>query len=118
MAISTNTINRQGPGGNGQATVNASSADASGGEIVIADPGAGKSIVIEQLEINCAADTTVTIREDTTTIIGPITFKAAAPVPFIYKPTDPLIITANKELQVITGGANAVQVLVDYHILG
>jgi hypothetical protein len=109
MAIATNSLNRAVPGGKGVFATNFSSADASGGEIIEADPGADKSIVLEYLVINCAADDTVTIRADTATILGPFTFKAAAPVPIVLDLREGgIILTANTELQVITGGANAV----------
>ncbi len=118
MAIALNTINRIGPGGDSKATVNFSSStlNAGGGGAVIADPGAGFSIAIEQIKVHYAADDTLTIREDTTTIIGPLTFKTTAHQ-YTYKPTDPLIISANKELNLLTGGANAISGQIDYHIV-
>lgn len=109
MAIATNTLSLAGPGGESREGINFSSANASGGEIIKADPGAGSSLVLEYLVINCAADDTVTIREDTTTILGPFTFKSAAPVPVVLDLRKrPIVLTANKELQVITGGSSAV----------
>jgi hypothetical protein len=118
MAIALNTINRQAPGGEGKQTVNFSSStlNAGGGGAVIADPGAGFAIVIEQIKIDYPAADTLTIREDTTTIIGPLTFLTTAKE-YTYKPTDPLIITANKELNLLTGGANAISGQIDYKIL-
>ncbi len=109
MAIATKTLNLTGPGGRSREGVNFSSSDANAGEIIKADPGAGASLVLEYLLINCAADDTVTIREDTTTILGPFTFKSAAPVPVVLDLRESGIeLTANKELQVITGGSSAV----------
>lgn len=119
MAITTNTINRQIPGGDNAKTVNFSSAgvNTAGGEIIIADPGASVSIAIEQILINYHADDTVTLREDTDTIIGGIVFKAAGNGFFVYKPTDPLILAANKELNILSLGANAISGIVDYHLV-
>lgn len=117
MAITLNTISRQAPGGDGKATVNFSSAglNGAGGEIVIADPGAGLAIMIEQIKIHYAADDTLTIREDTTTIIGELTFKTTAHE-YTFKPIDPLIITSNKELNLLSGGANAISGQIEYKI--
>ena len=109
MSIATNTLNLTGPGGESREGINFSSGNASGGEIIKADPGAGKNLVLEYLVINCAANDTVTIREDTTTILGPFTFKSAAPVPVVLDLRDSGIeLTSNKELQVITAGSSAV----------
>ena len=118
MAIALNTINTAGPGGNGQATVNFSSAglNGAGGEVAIADPGSGKAIAIDQIKIHYAADDTLTIREDTTTKIGPLTFKTTAHQ-YTYKPVEPLLLTANKELNLLSGGANAISGQFDYHIV-
>lgn len=109
MSIATNSLNRAGPGGTNEFAKNFSSGNASGGEIIQADPGAGFNLVLEYLVINCAADDTVTIREDTTTILGPFTFKSAAPVPIVLDVRKKgIILTANTELQVITAGSSAV----------
>ena len=118
MSISLNTIDRQAPGGEGKATVNFSSStlNAGGGGAVIADPGAGFAIVIEQIKVHYAAADTLTIREDTSTIIGPLTFLTTAHE-YTSKPTDPLIITANKELNLLTGGANVISGQIDYKIV-
>lgn len=101
---------------------NAQSADASGAEVIVADPGAGYKIAVEHLHINCAADDTVTLREDSTTILGPITFKAAGEHFWKHQfmkedGHGSLLLSSNKELQVLTGGSNAVQVYCEYHIL-
>ncbi len=118
MAIALNTINHAGPGGNDKATVNFSSAavNGGGGEVAIADPGAGKAIAIDQIKIHYPADDTLTIREDTTTIIGALTFKTTAHQ-YTYKPTEPLLLTANTELNLLSGGANAISGQIDYHIV-
>lgn len=118
MGITLNTINRQAPGGDGKLTVNFSSStlNASGGGVAVVDPGAGFAIAIEQIKVHYAADDTLTIREDTATIIGPLTFKTTAHQ-YTYKPTDPLIIASNKELNLLTGGANAISGQIDYKIV-
>lgn len=118
MAIAKNTINHSGPGGNSRATVNFSSAGVNGasGEIAIADPGAGKAIAIDQIKIHYPANDTLTIREDTTTVIGPLTFLTTAHQ-YSYKPTQPLLLSANKELNLLSGGANAISGQIDYHIV-
>ncbi len=109
MSIATKTLDLTGPGGENREGINFSSSNASGGEIIKADPGSGSNLILEYLVINCAADDTVTIREDSTTILGPFTFKAAAPVPIVLDLRKRGIqLTANKELGVITGGSSAV----------
>ena len=125
MAITKNTINRKGPGGDGKTTVNFSSStlNAGGGGVAIADPGAGFAIAVEKITVNYPADDTLTIREDTTTIIGPWTFKVAGQAQYVYQPPQnkgeegALILTANKELNLLTGGANAISGIIDYHII-
>jgi len=118
MAIVLKILNRQAPGGDGKQVVNFSSStlNAGGGGIAIADPGTGLAIAIEQIHVHYPAADTLTIREDTATIIGPITFSAAGSE-YTYKPVDPIIITANKELNLLTGGANAISGEIDYKIV-
>ena len=103
--------------------VNGQSANASGGEILVADPGAGYKIVIDFLYINCAADESISMREDTTVILGPIVFKAAGDHFWKHQYADKmtgkggLLLTANKELQVLGASTGAVQVYCEYRIL-
>ncbi len=118
MAITLNTINHSGPGGNDRATVNFSSAglSAGGGEVAIVDPGAGFAIAIDQIKVHYAANDTLTIREDTTTVIGPLTFLTTAHQ-YSYRPVEPLLLTANTELNLLSGGGNSISGQIDYHII-
>ncbi len=118
MSITLNTVKHSGPGGKGRATVNFSSStlNAGGGGAAIADPGAGKAIAIDQIKVHYPANDTLTIREDTTTVIGALTFLTTAHQ-YSYKPVEPLLLTANKELNLLTGGANAISGQIDYHII-
>ncbi len=119
MAIALNEIKQKGPGGDSRVTVNFSSAglNTAGGEIAITDPGDGFSIAIHQIDVQYHVDDTLTIREDTTTILGLITFKAAGNGFWSFKPPRPLILSANKELNLLSGGANAISGQVDYEII-
>jgi len=123
MAITTTTLYRSGRGRlYSRGTVNGQSANASGGEILVADPGEGYKIAIEFLYINCAADDTVTIRANTSTVLGPIVFKAAGQHfwkhQFMKEDGEgSLLLSSNKELQVLTGTTSAVQVYCEYHIV-
>lgn len=121
MTIATITRYRSGRGS--RPAVNGYSANASGGEILVADPGAGNKIVIDFLSITCAAADSVSMREDTTVILGPIAFLAAGQTHWEHQYTNKddgeggLLLTANKELQVLTAGSVAVHVYCEYHIL-
>jgi hypothetical protein len=121
MTIATITRYRSGRGS--RPSVNGYSTNASGGEILVADPGAGYKIVIDFISITCAAADSVSIREDTTVIIGPIAFLAAGQThwerQFENKDTREggLILTANTELQVLTAGSVTVHVYCEYHII-
>ncbi len=118
MSIALKTIPQAGPGGDGRATVNFSSAglNAGAGEVAIADPGAGKAIAIDQINVHYPANDTLTIREDTTTVIGLLTFLTTAHQ-YSYKPTQPLLLSANTELNLKSGGGNAIAGQIDYHII-
>ncbi len=118
MSIALKTVPHAGPGGDGRATVNFSSAglNAGAGEVAIVDPGAGFAIAIDQIKVHYPANDTLTIREDTTTIIGPLTFLTTAHQ-YSYKPTQPLLLTANTELNLKSGGANSISGQIDHHIV-
>jgi len=118
MAITLNTINQAGPGGDDHAVVNFSSAglNAGAGEVAIADPGAGKAIAIDMIDVHYPAADSLTIREDTTTKIGPLTFLTTAHQ-YHLRPSAPLLLTANTELNLKSGGANAISGQIEYHIV-
>lgn len=89
---------------------------------MIADPGASYKIVIEYLHISCGADETVSLREDSSAFFGPLVFKVAGPHDWSHQfekedGQGGLLLTANKELQVLTGGSAAVHIYVEYHLL-
>lgn len=107
MTIALKSLNRGIPGGNGEFATNFTGSSASSGEIIEADPGAGLSIYLDYLLISCAADEVISIREDSTVILGPYTFKVAAPVPLILDfRKGGIVLTANTELQIITSGSS------------
>ncbi len=120
MGITNTTRYRSGRGS--RPAVNCAFDTASGGLVMIADPGAGYKIVIEYLHISCGADETVSLREDSSVFFGPIVFKVAGPHDWShqFKKEDDegsLLLTANKELQVITGGSSAGHIYLEYHII-
>lgn len=123
MAITTTTINRAVHQiGESRSAVNGQSANASGGEILVVDPGAGYKIAIEYIAINCSVAESVSIREDSTVVLGPIAFPATGGHVWEHQfmkddEEGSLLLAANKELQVLTAGSNPVQVYVEYHIL-
>ena len=98
---------------------NATSADASGTEEIIAAPGAGISHNIEHLVISSDSAISVTIGEGetagavTTALIGPVTFAAGQTVtwPFIGR-SQGIKMTANKSLTVDASGAGNINVFV------
>ena len=120
MGITNTTRYRSGKGS--RPAVNSAIDTASGGLVMIADPGAGNKIAIDYLHISCGADETVSLREDSTAFFGPLVFKVAGPHDWHhqFKKEDgqgSLLLTANKELQVITGGSAAVHIYCEYHIV-
>ncbi len=91
---------------------NATSADASGCEEIIAAPAAGVSIVIEHLVISSDAAISVTIGAGetggsvTAALIGPVTFAAGQTIVFPFSGrTQGLIVTAATSLTVDASGA-------------
>lgn len=98
---------------------NATSADASGTEEILAAPGAGSSLVIEYLVISSDAAISVTIGEGetagavTTALIGPVTFAAGQTIafPFVGR-AQGIILTANTSLTVDASGAGNICVWV------
>lgn len=122
MTIANTTRYRSGRGS--RPAVNSSISAASGGEIMIADPTEGYKIAIEHLSISCGADEVVSLREDTAIVpfFGPLVFKIAGPFMWQHQfmkidGQGALLLTANKELQVITTGSSAVHIYCEYHIL-
>lgn len=111
MAITKNTLTPITSGFG----VNATTADASGCEELVAAPASG-SLVLTQVVINTVAAITVTIGESEdagaveTVIIGPVNFAATAGAPAAYKFDPPIKLTAAKSLTVDASGAGAVQV--------
>ena len=96
--------------------VNADYADASSCEELVATPGAGKSLVLQFLEISCVAAITVTIGSGESTnnvetvIIGPLNFAATSGSPVVMNFPQGLVLTANKSLTIDSSGAGVVQV--------
>lgn len=120
MGISNTTRYRSGRGS--RPAVNCNISSASGGLVMITDPGAGYKIAIDYLHISCGADETVELHEDTTAFFGPLVFKVAGPHDWRHQfekedGQGSLLLTANKELQVNTGGSAAVHIYCEYHIV-
>ena len=98
---------------------NATSADASGTEEIIAAPGAGISHNIEHIVISSDSAISITIGEGetagavTTALIGPVTFAAGQTIafPFVGR-TQGLKLTANESLTVDASGAGNICVWV------
>lgn len=113
MAI---TINNLTPAEAGLA-LNAVSADASGGETLLAAPGAGKSIYLTQIEISCVAAITVTILDAAAVLLGPFNFAATSgsPVHLTFRGKG-VRLTTNHALTLDASGAGAVQVFAEGYI--
>ena len=102
--------------------LNATSADASGGEEILAAPAAGVSIVVEHLVISGDAAESVTIGEGitgaavTTALIGPVTFAAGQTIawPFIGR-AQGMVLTAATNLSCDAGGAANICIWVQGH---
>lgn len=96
--------------------INATSADASECEELIAAPPAGTSIVVDYLVINCGAAITVTIGQGetagavATALIGPISFAANQTFQLDFRDfgNGGLALTAATSLTVDTSGAGAI----------
>lgn len=92
---------------------NATSADASGGETIVAAV-AGKSHFIKSITIACISAITVTIQDNTGTpvvILGPAPFAATSgPLTVVYP--DPVKVAAGKLVEVDASGAGAVNVVI------
>lgn len=85
MAITLNTIYAVGTAWG----VNGYSADWSGGETLKADPSAGE-LYVTRIFIHSVAAETFTIRDATTTIVGPFTTAATAGAPIDIRFAQPV----------------------------
>lgn len=91
---------------------NATSANASGCEEIIAAPGVGKYIGLRHVTINSAAAITVTLGAGAAAgaveaaLLGPITFAAGLTLQWTFNPM--LWLPANKSLTVDASGAGAI----------
>jgi len=91
---------------------NATSADASGCEVILAAPAAGTSIVVEHVVISSDSAISVTLGEGESTgavesaLIGPVTFAAGQTIVFpMTGRTQGMVLTAAKALTVDASGA-------------
>ena len=109
MAIATKALSPVVVPVNGQEktefAINFSSADASGGETILAAGGANTQHAIKSIMINAAADELVTIRDGTTTILGPFQLLADGQHHIDVILGNPIVITANAAITIIAGGA-------------
>jgi len=97
---------------------NATSADASGGETILAG-ATGKSHYIERISITSAAAITVTIGEGitgagvTTALIGPVSFAANQTIQWVFSGNPGAIkVTAATAITCDAGGAGAINVFI------
>ena len=92
---------------------NATSADASGGETIVAAV-ASKSHFIQSITVACISAITVTIQDNTGTpvvILGPVPFAAtSSPVTVTFP--DPVKVASGKLIEVDASGAGAVNVVI------
>lgn len=102
---------------------NATSADASGCEEIIAAPGTGVSIYIEKIKITSGAGITITIGAGetggavATALIGPVTFAANQTISWEFTGrAKALKVTAATSLTVDAGGAGNICVFVQGYI--
>jgi len=90
--------------------LNATSADASGCEILKAAPGAGLSIIVDHITINSGAAITITVGEGETTgavtapLIGPVSFAANQSMQWNFL-NGGMVLTAATSLTVDASGA-------------
>lgn len=97
--------------------VNGTSADASGCEILVAAPGAGIQLIVDQLTINCGSSAiTITIGQGVSAgavevaLLGPISFAANTSLQFTFQYG--MWLLANKSLTVDTSGAGNICIFV------
>lgn len=109
MAVTLETLQVAGSG----FANNATSADASGGETIVAAV-ANKSHYITSIMIACITAITVTIQDNTGTpivILGPIPF-AATSSPLTIDFLKPVKVASGKLIEVDSSGAGAVNVFI------
>jgi len=118
MAISTATLTVDGRG----FTVNATSADASGCEVVVPAQGSGVYIYLTHLVLACASTITATVgigettSAVTTAILGPVPFNITGTGPVDVWLNPPVQCTANSSLTLDTSGAGNICLLVQGYI--
>jgi len=99
--------------------INATEADLTGCEPLLAAPGAGKNIYLEKVVISCATATNVTIGEGESSsaveneIFGPIMFLADGTTNIVVDFKRPIQLTANKALTADAAGAGQVTIFVE-----
>ncbi len=99
-------------------SINATSTDAQGTEIIKAAPGTGISIYLTKITISCATAITVTVGEDeaasavVTPIVGPVPFGTGGGQQ-VFDFGHPIKMTANKLLAFDASGAGAIQILAE-----
>ena len=92
--------------------ISATSADASGGEELLAAPGAGICIGLRHVTINSAAAITITLgageaaNDVEAALLGPVTFAAGTTLQWDFNPM--LWLPANKSLTVDASGAGVI----------
>lgn len=102
-------------------SINATSADASGAEELLAAV-AGKSIYLTQLSITCVSAITVTVGEGetasavTTVLYGPVPFAATAPGQVKELFNSPIKLTLATSLVVDASGAGSIHVYAQGYI--
>ena len=93
--------------------INFSSADASGTEVLKAASSTGKGYYITKIGICTGADITVTIKDGTTIIVGPLTINDSS---FVYEFRQAKQCTANTALNLLAD-AGAVAGIIEGYLL-
>jgi hypothetical protein len=97
-------------------TLNATSADASGSEDILATPGASCQLVIVRLTVLIGAAITVTILADADVLIGPL--GGAAGTYTVDCSNRPILLDANHKLACDASGAGDICIMVDGYTRG
>ncbi len=87
---------------------NGNSADASGGETLIAAPGAGKNFEIRQVTISSDSAISVTLLSAATILLGPVTFAAGQCIKWRFD--DAMVTGTNEALNCDAGGAGNINI--------
>ena len=95
-------------------SVNATSYDASAGEIALASPGPGFQLALTRLTICCGAAITATLLDDVDVLIGPL---GGSPGTYsIDRTMSPILLGVDHKLAVITSGGGDIGIIADGYV--